>query len=111
MIKAFKGFLSLFFLLILLQNFVSAVSHESLNDGKKLYIEKCVLCHGENGEGWDWSKKMVKPPVPVPNLINILPNRTDDYLETIIMRGGSAVGLTDFMPALGFNLTDKENIK
>ena len=110
MIKTFKGFLYFFLLLILLQNFVSAVTQENLNDGKKLYTEKCVLCHGENGEGWDWSKKIVKPPVPVPNLKNILPNRTDDYLETIIMQGGSAVGLTDFMPALGFNLTEKDLI-
>ena len=108
MIKTFKGFLYFFLVLILLQKFVSAVTQEKLNDGKKLYIEKCVLCHGENGEGWDWSKKMVKPPVPIPNLRNILANRTDEYLETIILRGGTAVGLTDFMPALGFNLTEKD---
>jgi len=52
-------------------------------------------------------KKAVKPPVPVPNLLKVLPQRTDEYLATVIKFGGNAVGLTDFMPALGFNLTDR----
>jgi len=80
-----------------------AENHINLKIGEEVYIERCVLCHGKNGEGWDWKKKAVKPPVPVPNLLKVLPKRTDEYLATVIKFGGNAVGLTDFMPALGFN--------
>ena len=85
-----------------------AENHINLKIGEEVYIERCVLCHGKNGEGWDWGKKAVKPPVPVPNLLKVLPQRTDEYLATVIKFGGNAVGLTDFMPALGFNLTDQD---
>ena len=85
-----------------------AENHINLKNGEEVYIERCVLCHGKNGEGWDWEKKAVKPPVPVPNLLKVLPKRTDEYLATVIKFGGNAVGLTDFMPALGFNLTDRD---
>ena len=52
--------------------------------------------------------KLDKPPVPVPNLLDILPVRSDQYLEKVIKYGGSSVGLTDFMPALGFNINCEE---
>ena len=68
----------------------------------------CVLCHGPAGEGWDWKKKAAKPPVPVPNLKEVIPERTDEYLQAVIKEGGRAVGLSEFMPALGFNLSDQE---
>ena len=68
----------------------------------------CVLCHGLAGEGWDWGKKAAKPPVPVPNLMEVIPERTDEYLQAVIKEGGTAVGLSEFMPALGFNLSDLE---
>ena len=78
-----------------------------IKQGEKIYTERCVLCHGQAGEGWDW-KKIAKPPVPVPNLQEVIPERTDEYLYTVIKEGGSAVGLSAFMPALGFNLSDQE---
>jgi len=51
-----------------------AENHINLKIGEEVYIERCVLCHGKNGEGWDWGKKAVKPPVPVPNLLKVLPH-------------------------------------
>lgn len=76
--------------------------------GRELYTEKCVLCHGGQGEGWDWSTKVARPPVPVPDLAQAAPQRSDAYLFEIVKEGGEAVGRTRFMPPFGFQLSDQE---
>ena len=76
--------------------------------GEALYQEKCALCHGGQGAGWDWSRKVEKPPVPVPDLVTAVPARDDGYLFTVVKDGGEGVGRSRFMPAFGFQLTDEE---
>jgi mono/diheme cytochrome c family protein len=76
--------------------------------GEALYRERCVLCHGQRGQGWDWSAKVERPPVPVPDLARAVPSRDDRFLFTIVRDGGEAVGQTRFMPPFGFHLTDQE---
>lgn len=76
--------------------------------GQALYAERCVLCHGRQGQGWDWSQKVDKPPVPVPDLAQAVPGRDDQFLFAIVRDGGEAVGKTRFMPAFGFQLSDQE---
>jgi mono/diheme cytochrome c family protein len=76
--------------------------------GRELYQEKCMLCHGSQGEGWDWSKKVAKPPVPVPDLATVTPGRSDKFLFDVVREGGEAVGQTRFMPPFGFQLSDQE---
>jgi mono/diheme cytochrome c family protein len=76
--------------------------------GRELYLEKCALCHGSQGEGWGWSKKVAKPPVPVPDLAKVTPGRSDKFLFDVVREGGEAVGQTRFMPPFGFQLSDQE---
>jgi len=76
--------------------------------GRELYAEKCVLCHGDQGQGWDWAKKVARPPVPVPNLAEVAPERSDRFLFDIIKHGGEEVGRTRFMPGFGFQMSDDE---
>jgi mono/diheme cytochrome c family protein len=76
--------------------------------GDALYRERCVLCHGSQGGGWDWSKKVERPPVPVPDLAEVAPDRSDQYLFDVVKEGGEAVGRTRFMPPFGFQLTDEQ---
>lgn len=76
--------------------------------GVALYRDRCMLCHGGQGEGWDWSKKMETPPVPVPDLAQVAPVRSDQYLFDVVKEGGEAVGMTRFMPPFGFQLTDEQ---
>ena len=76
-------------------------------NGQELYLEKCVLCHGSQGQGWDWSKK-AEPPIPVPDLAKTAPQHSDQYLFDIVKGGGEAVGKTKFMPPFGFDLSDQE---
>lgn len=77
-------------------------------NGRLLYEEKCVLCHGARGQGWDWSQKVGRPPVPVPDLTRTGGGRSDRFLFEVIKDGGEAVGRTRFMPPFGFQLSDQE---
>lgn len=79
-----------------------------LSVGKEIYQERCILCHGARGEGWDWEKKVVRPPVAVPDLAGAVAKRSDEFLLAVIRDGGEAVGLTRFMPAFGFNMSEQE---
>jgi mono/diheme cytochrome c family protein len=76
--------------------------------GRALYAERCALCHGAQGEGWDWAKKVETPPVPVPDLARAAPERSDDFLFRVVRDGGEAVGRTRFMPAFGFQLSEQD---
>jgi mono/diheme cytochrome c family protein len=75
--------------------------------GREIYAERCILCHGSQGEGWDWFKK-APPPIPVPDLAEVAPQRSDKYLFAVIKEGGEGVGRTKFMPPFGFELSDRE---
>lgn len=86
----------------------AAAAEDPVGMGKELYIERCVLCHGSKGHGWDWTQKVMKPPVPVPNLVETVPKSDDAYLKRIILDGGEGVGKTRFMPAFRFNMNDAE---
>ena len=76
--------------------------------GRELYVNRCDLCHGSRGQGWDWSAKMAAPPVPVPDLAVSVRERSAQYLFEIIRDGGEGVGRSRFMPAFGFQLSDRE---
>ena len=76
--------------------------------GEDFYTEKCVLCHGAQGQGWDWSKRAEKPPIPIPDLTKVVSQRSDQYLFAIVHGGGEAVGKTRLMPPFGFQLSDRE---
>jgi mono/diheme cytochrome c family protein len=86
----------------------SAETAGDIANGKAIYVERCVLCHGAAGHGWDWDQKAMRPPVAVPNLVEVVPQRSDVYLRRVIRDGGEAVGLTRFMPAFGFNMSEQE---
>ena len=95
-------------MLILVPSLALAQPGRNTTKGKEIYRERCVLCHGSNGHGWDWGQKVVRPPVPVPDLVKVVPQRSDDYLFTVIRDGGEAVRLTPFMPAFGFNMSEED---
>ena len=70
--------------------------------GEALYVEKRVLCHGAHGQGWDWSKRAEKQPIPIPDLTKVVQKKSDQYLFDIINGSGKAVDKTRLMPPFGF---------
>lgn len=95
-------------LVVFLAGPVTAQVRGDPKNGRQLYLEKCTLCHGAQGEGWDWAKKVAKPPIPVPDLAEVVPGQSDQFLYDVVQGGGEAVGKTRFMPPFGFQLTDQE---
>lgn len=93
---------------LLVAGIVWAQPRGDAKHGRELYLEKCALCHGSQGEGWDWTKKVAKPPVPIPDLAKVTPERSDQFLFDVVKGGGEAVGKTRFMPPFGFQLSDRE---
>ena len=62
-----------------------------------VYAQKCAGCHGASGKGdGPAGQVMVPPPKP---FSTTLKGKSDSWIETVIAKGGPAVGLSPAMPA------------
>ena len=77
--------------------------------GKQIYESRCVLCHGEFGEGDGRMAKVIKSPPPANLASSRLP---DDYLKKIITQGGEGVSRSPQMPPWKdqFDSTELESV-
>jgi mono/diheme cytochrome c family protein len=67
--------------------------------GKRIYRENCTPCHGESGKG-DGVGAQSLPVRPADHTNSAaMASRTDAFLRDVINNGGSATGLSSFMPA------------
>jgi mono/diheme cytochrome c family protein len=70
-----------------------------IEQAKRIYRENCAPCHGEVGKG-DGVGARSLPVRPAdhtnPAVMNL---RSDTFLRDVIAKGGSAMGLSSFMPA------------
>ncbi|GAA6151251.1 c-type cytochrome [Pseudoteredinibacter isoporae] len=74
--------------------------------GRKIYLTRCKICHGENGEGDGvLSGKVINNPPP----FDLTKSRQDaDYLKGIILDGGEQMGRSNKMPAWKYELLSHE---
>lgn len=70
-----------------------------IEHGKRIYRENCAPCHGESGKG-DGVGARSLPVRPADHTDGAaMSSRSDTFLRDVIAKGGSAMGLSSFMPA------------
>jgi len=72
--------------------------------GKELYLRYCSGCHGEDGRG---ESKTFRPSVGNLAVKDLMAQVPDEYLHTVIKKGGAAVGKNAAMPAWDTQLDDR----
>jgi mono/diheme cytochrome c family protein len=93
-IGALRVFLAVGFLL--LNCFSASADNER---GRKIYRENCAPCHGATGKG-DGVGAQSLPVRPADHTNGkLMASRSDTFLRDVIANGGSAMGLSAFMPA------------
>lgn len=65
--------------------------------GQTLYDSECATCHGPEGKG-DGEQATYVTPQPQDFTKGILDKRSDDFLTSVISKGGQAQGLAEAMP-------------
>ncbi|WP_271273949.1 c-type cytochrome [Aliamphritea hakodatensis] len=82
---------------------------KSANDiarGRFLFLSRCVVCHGEDGQGdGKLAGKVIKDPLPYDLTQSVRPQQ---YIEQIIRRGGAAMERSGNMPPWGEEFTGQD---
>lgn len=78
---------------------------KDVSRGKELYLRYCSGCHGEDGRG---EAKTFRPSVGNLSVKDLMDQVPDEYLFTVIQRGGAAVGKNAAMPAWNRQLLDQD---
>jgi len=76
----------------------------SIHRGTIVFANYCITCHGVNADGTGRAARMHNPR---PSNLR-LSMRPDLYKESLIRRGGKAMGRSEFMPPWGEELTDEQ---
>jgi len=76
--------------------------------GKAVYDRDCATCHGEAGKG-DGETAAYLTPQPQDFTNGVIQKRSDDFLATVIAKGGAAKGLAEAMP--GFPKLSKTDVQ
>jgi len=76
--------------------------------GQIIYDRDCSTCHGPEGKG-DGEQATYVTPQPQDFTKGILEKRSDDFLTSVITKGGQAQGLSESMP--GFPKLSKGDLQ
>lgn len=84
---------------------LQAKTEPSSKLGRQVFSSRCVLCHGEYGEGDGRMAKIIKSPPPANLTLSL---QSPAYLRLIISQGGEALGRSPQMPPWGEQLSEPE---
>jgi mono/diheme cytochrome c family protein len=76
--------------------------------GKKLYGQFCVTCHGESGKGDGAAAAALNPKPRDRTDKEYMSKMSDDDMLKVIKNGGASVGKSPLMPPWGASLKDDQ---
>ena len=76
--------------------------------GKRIFYQHCVWCHADATPAGPSNRSNLTPVPPVLNDGTTLNAESDEYMQNIIMLGGSAMGKSAMMPPYGRMLSAEE---
>ncbi len=88
--------------------FLASPASAAPTAGQTIYDRDCSTCHGPEGKG-DGEQATYVTPQPQDFTKGILDKRSDDFLTSIITKGGQAQGLSQSMP--GFPKLSKADLQ
>jgi mono/diheme cytochrome c family protein len=77
----------------------------NVSKGRDIFLRYCSGCHGEDGRG---EAKTFRPNVGNLSVKPLMDELSDEYLFTVIQKGGAAVGKNAAMPAWSAQLGDDD---
>jgi high-affinity iron transporter len=75
-----------------------AADKPAASAGQRIYDSECANCHGSKGKG-DGEESAYLTPQPQDFTSGVIQKRSDDFLTTVIAKGGAAKGLSASMPS------------
>ncbi|MDH3202198.1 MAG: c-type cytochrome [Myxococcales bacterium] len=78
-------------------------------EAEEIFNARCVTCHGEKGKGDGPGSAALNPKPRDYTSVEWQKSVTDEHIKTIIIGGGTAVGLSPLMPP-NPDLTDKPEV-
>jgi mono/diheme cytochrome c family protein len=83
---------------------------DKVTPGQRIYDRDCATCHGPGGKG-DGETATYLSPQPQDFTTGILQKRSDEFLATVIAKGGVAKNLSESMPAFPkLSKSDVQNV-
>lgn len=79
-----------------------------VEQGKKLYGQFCVSCHGQSGKGDGPASAALNPKPRDHTDKELMSKLSDDDLLKVIKGGGASVGKSPLMPPWGATLKDDQ---
>ncbi len=77
-------------------------------NGKGLFTKYCVSCHGPSGKGDAPAAAALNPKPKDLTDKAYMTGLKDDYLFTLVQKGGAAVGKSPLIPPFGSQMKDTE---
>ncbi len=92
------GFIAVVVALLAVAGQATAEQKQAGSAGQLIYDRDCATCHGPEGKG-DGETSAYLTPQPQDFTAGVVQKRSDEFLTTVIAKGGPAQGLAEAMPA------------
>jgi mono/diheme cytochrome c family protein len=92
------------------QRMIATPQHPNLENGKAVWNQGCIACHGAGGKGAPESQTVFTRPNTWPDMTHCdeTTPEPDSSYKAVILHGGRGLGFSEIMPAFGDLLTNEQ---